>query len=156
MTTQIIITSKSNFDPATEAILEKARTLFEEVINSDGFAEKVRKADLRHTNGYDNEAILQLLRAGTDQPNTIRLSVSLYVGEKREIGHTDNNLVIHTNRKYVLDNGAPCYAAHLAHEYCHVLGFRHSRWRFPGSRRQNTVPYAIGDIVGELLGCMAL
>ena len=40
------------------------------------------------------------------------------------------------------------YAAHIAHEYCHKLGFTHSHAK--NEARKYSVPYAIGYIVADL------
>lgn len=45
--------------------------------------------------------------------------------------------------------GAKEYASHLAHEYCHMVGFSDRKRRPSGHR--NVVPYAIGDMVKTTL-----
>lgn len=42
-------------------------------------------------------------------------------------------------------NAACSYADNIAHEYCHMTGFCHSRKKYAG--REKTVPYGIGDLI---------
>lgn len=151
--TTVTIASKTNFDPQTDAILNDAVRLLEQTMNSPQFASEMAATFFRETGGLSSQQVLDKLLAGSNKNGTIILNLDLYNNPEggNEVGHTDANNIIHTYRNYVLQYGAPCYAAHLAHEYCHTLGFTHN---FPfGRRKHQTVPYLVGDIVGGLTGC---
>lgn len=60
--------------------------------------------------------------------------------------------VIHTNEEDLKVMSDEKFAAHLVHEYCHTLGFRHSESKKCDNLRDCfSVPYAIGNIVQIIL-----
>lgn len=141
-------------DTAIKAKLDSAVDIVEMLVNSKLFEEKVLRSKYLRKKNKSNQEILNLFKSGKKESSVsdnviINLKVDVYDNSKNEIGNTDNDNVIHTNKQYILENGASCYAAHLIHEYCHVLGFRHAKWRLPF--RSKTVPYKIGDFATEIL-----
>lgn len=138
---------------AIKSKLDEAIKILQELINNPEFKKEVLKNSYIRARSKSREEIFDLIsggqEAGTVRDNIINLKVDVYTTAKNEVGHTDDNNVIHTNAQYILDNSASCYASHLIHEYCHVLGFRHAFLRMPF--RYKTVPYRMNKIVGTLL-----
>lgn len=66
-----------------------------------------------------------------------------------DIGYTyPGDKTIYTYRNRIRGFNAIGYASHLVHEWCHKLGFTHDFER--SENRENSVPYAIGNMVGKL------
>lgn len=131
----------------------------EKVLNSSEFKKKVQEAKFvrrrikQYKRRFSSEEILQLILGGkelnSEYDSMITMKLKLYDSEKNEIGHTDKDLVINTFRGYLANNPIEDYLSHILHEYCHVMGFRHAFYRLPF--RSKSVPYALGNIVLELL-----
>lgn len=151
--TTIQVTENNGFeDPIIKQKLDDAVKILERVVNSDQFGKRVENSKYFRNNKMKGAAILQKIRTGHEEntmpDNIISLLVEVYNNKKNEIGHTTPDGIIHTNKEWILSNSATCYAAHLLHEYCHVLGFSHSWLRLPF--RSKTVPYKIGNFVAQL------
>ncbi len=146
---------------------EKANIAIEmirELINSEIFKEKVlavpsfTKNKIKRKTGnkrYTNQEIYDLILSGEDLKNpadgVINLKLNLYDSEKNEIGHTNmTTLEISTFRGYFLSKKIKNYAAHILHEYMHVIGFVHGRYDIFG-KRHKTVPYRIGKLALDIL-----
>lgn len=148
---------KKGFNNETDSILKVAVRLLDSVINSDKFAEKVHAATFKRNKDSSNDAILQLIRSGKEDDKAdyivnLKLEVYYDYAGGSEVGNTTADNITHTYQEYITKNGAACYAAHIAHEYCHVLGFTHPKFHFLGNVKASSVPYVIGDIVAEILG----
>lgn len=149
------------FNDNEKTIVLNNITKLEKIVNSLEFEKKISNHKtfcrnkipaLSKKRKYSNKEILKLIRAGkelnTDEDNIINLKLNLYDSDSKEIGYTDTDLqIIHTRRAYFVNNHVEYYLSHLLHEYCHVLGFRHAYNR--ALFRNNTVPYAIGNIAEE-------
>jgi len=104
--------------------------------------------------GYTNAQIYKILLDGAErlQPsknNRMDVEVELYTASTNVVGYTyPSSKRIWVNTKY-FDQYTPAGVAHnLMHEWMHKLGFEHSSsWN---SARDYSVPYAIGDIMGEV------
>jgi hypothetical protein len=102
--------------------------------------------------GLSNEQIYQMFMDGREVllPNTpgeMNFFLKLYNRPwSRVIGYTnpDTNL-ININWKYFKTYRPSDVAANLAHEWTHKIGFDHK-----SAKERNSVPYAIGYIVGDL------
>lgn len=147
--------------------IERAKiaiNMLEETINSEVFKEKVlavpkfTKNKIKRKTGnkrYNNQEILDLILSGEDLNNpadgVINLNLKLYDSEKNEIGHTNmTTLQISTYRGYFSEKDIENYAAHLLHEYMHVIGFVHGHYDIFG-KRHKTVPYRIGKLTLKIL-----
>ena len=122
------------------------------------------KAVLNHTyngnktyvdnGGYTNAQIYQKILDGSETlqkivDNEMDMEVELYYAATSTVGYTyANSKRIWVNKKF-FDGYTPAGVAHnLFHEWLHKLGFTHaSTW---STSRDYSVPYAIGDIVGEI------
>ena len=162
--TKIIVTSKENFTSKTDSILQVALVLAEGVINSERFEKIILQAQFVNTKDCSNNEILKLIHSGYEiwKPvanDTIELQLGIYPDQNgNNIGSTWSSKKITTSEKYLLKNGAPCYAAHLIHEYCHTIGydnegFTHIHNTNGGRRKEkcSSVPYVIGEIARKLL-----
>lgn len=159
--TAVQVDYKSGFNHETDSILQVALHLLDSIVNTDSFAARMNSATFKRNNGLSNKEILDRYRSGNENgvaDNIINLRLDVYPGYAGggEVGHTTGDNVTHTYQEYITRNGAACYAAHLAHEYAHVLGFSHPRFRFLGNTKALSVPYVIGDIVAGLLGAKCL
>lgn len=138
-------------DQMIKVKLDSAIIILEQIVNDSSFENSIKKTKYTRKKGMSNEDIYNLIKTGQEEEtvpdNVINLKLMVYNNEKNEVGHTDGGDTIHTHKGYILKNLASLYAAHLLHEYCHVLGFRHAYLRMPF--RYMTVPYRVGTIVAE-------
>lgn len=149
-----------NFTSEQQEKMEKAIEIIKLVVATEEFKNRV----INHTyngartfvdnRGYTNGQIYQIILDGAErlQPaknNTIDAEVELYYASTNVVGYTyASSKRIWVNLKY-FNMYTPAGVAHnLFHEWMHKLGFTHSSsWT---SSRDYSVPYAIGDIVGEI------
>ncbi len=142
--------------------LDKLRLAFralELVVNSTEFKERVinfknaegeRRFDSNRN--LTNEEIYRMFMDGREvllpqTPGEMNFYLRLYNRPwSRVIGYTypDTNL-ININWKYFKTYRPSDVAANLAHEWTHKIGFDHK-----SAKERNSVPYAIGYIVGEI------
>jgi len=104
--------------------------------------------------GYTNAQIYKILLDGAEklQPsknNRMDVEVELYTAATNVVGYTyPSSRRIWVNTKYFDQYTAAGVAHNLMHEWMHKLGFEHSSsWN---AARDYSVPYAIGDIMGEV------
>lgn len=143
-------------DPIVKAKLDTAIAILQEVVNDPAFEKAFFDTRFIRRKRKSKLEIFNLIKRGQEDDgslpdNVINLKLMVYNNEKNEVGHTDGGDTIHTHKGYILANPAVCYAAHLLHEYCHVLGFTHAFLRMP--LRFMTVPYRAGRIVARMKGC---
>ncbi len=104
---------------------------------------------------HTNEEVYQKIQAGNEILGNVSANeCDLYL----VIDPKDNSTVIgytypsvpelYTYRNWFTSFGAIGYAAHLAHEWCHKLGFTHDDDRT--DNREHSVPYAVGNLVGKI------
>ncbi len=144
----------NNFDDQQFAgKLDSATVLLATLVNSKEFEEAFLKVKCLRKNGKNNKEIIALIRSGqeegTQADNVINLKVAFDYTANEEASTTDKKNVIHINKRYVSDNGVEYLAAQLLHEYCHVLGFCHSKRK--ARFRPYTVPYRIGTLAATQL-----
>lgn len=149
-----------NFESARREKMEEAIEIIKLVIATEEFKNRI----LNHTyngartfvdnRGYTNAQIYKIMLDGAEklQPtknNAMDVEVELYTASTNVVGYTyPSSKRIWVNTKY-FDQYTPAGVAHnLMHEWMHKLGFDHSSsWN---SARDYSVPYAIGDIMGEV------
>jgi hypothetical protein len=146
------VTQEEKFNAALEII--------KRVIATEEFKERV----LNHSyngmktfvdnRGFSNSQIYQKILEGAEtlQPtkdNELDMEVELYYAATNTVGYTyPNTKRIWVNLKYFNSYTFAGVAHNLMHEWLHKLGFTHaSTWSVS---RDFSVPYAIGDIVGEI------
>lgn len=137
-----------------------ALDIIKKVVASEKFRTKV----LGHTyngsktfvdnGGYTNAQIYQKILDGSETlqkivDNEMDLEVEVYYAATSTVGYTyANSKRIWVNTKFFNSYDAAGVAHNLFHEWLHKLGFAHSSSY--NSARPYSVPYAIGDIVGDL------
>jgi hypothetical protein len=57
---------------------------------------------------------------------------------------------IHTYESFFESASESELAGHFAHEWCHKIGFKHSKFKWQDANRDSSVPYAIGKLVEVL------
>ena len=135
-----------------------------EIIKKVVATEKFRTKILNHTyngsktfvdnGGYTNAQIYQQILDGAETlqkivDNEMDLEVEVYYAATSTVGYTyANSKRIWVNTKFFNSYDAAGVAHNLFHEWLHKLGFTHSSSY--NSARPYSVPYAIGDIVGDL------
>lgn len=131
------------------------------VVRSEAFKQKV----LNHTykgqkgfyqnKGYSNFQIYQKLLKGAEdlnpiEDNKMNLKMTLYYSQTNTVGYTyPNTDEIWVNRKYFEKYTLGEVANNAMHEWLHKIGFEHSYYN--NADRPYTVPYAIGEIVEEII-----
>jgi hypothetical protein len=125
--------------------------LFEAAMRA--FRASAKTPRMLRTEGLDQGEVLAELRRGWPRRKgraapVIGLRVELDP-EVREgtIGCTVGGEIF-TRPTWFLESPPSDMAGHLAHEYAHIIGFKHSRERTP--RRHLTVPYAVGELISEV------
>lgn len=148
------------FSGSKKEKLIEAFLALEKVVNSQEFKNRVinfknsqGERAFASNKGLSNEEIYELLMEGREdlQPNTpgeMNFFLKLYYRPfSRVIGYTspDTNR-IHVNWKFFKRYGASEVAANLMHEWLHKMGYGHR-----SAKEHDSVPYAIGYIVGEMI-----
>ncbi len=147
----------AGFTPATEQALDQAIVFLNDHFFSAGFRTQIVNASTFFRNGLTPQQVYDALMPPNDLArNRIVLRLSVYDtyaggGEVGVTTHDDRGLYLtSTYQKYILENGAKCYAAHLAHEYCHWRGFLDLG--LFARIKHRSVPYVVGDLFAEYLG----
>lgn len=133
--------------------------ILEKVVNSEEF--KTRFINFKNTKGQrafasnlnlSNEKIFEIFMDGKEtlQPGTpgeMNFYLKMYNSWwSRVIGWTSPTInTININQKYFSPNTVADVAANLAHEWTHKIGFDHK-----SAKEHDSVPYAIGYIVGDI------
>ena len=150
-----------NLTTAQATKYEKAIEIVKQVVATEDFRNRV----LNHTyngkktyvdnGGFTNEQIYQKILDGAEtlQPsknNRMDLEVEMYTNSSTStVGYTyANSKRIWVNTKFFNTYTAAGVAHNLFHEWLHKLGFTHASSY--SVSRDYSVPYAIGDMVGEL------
>jgi hypothetical protein len=152
----------SRLKPWMQEKVESAIPLLERVLLSDEFENRVLhyrgkrsgRPGFESDHGLGPAGVLASLREAREQlggvqDGVLELSLADYWRPTRTIGFTvSESPTIHLNRHVYRDLSLSAIAGNLIHEGLHKLGFEHSYEPVPG--REDTVPYAIGDLVAEL------
>lgn len=155
--TQFKVVKAGGFSPVTDSLLTQALLLLNQHFFSPEFEQEIIKARMKITLGLTPAQIRARITA-PDAGNSILMRLEVYPAYAGgdEVGVTisnpDGSHLTRTYEGYILEHGAKCYAAHLAHEYCHWVGFWHPRFKFLGNRKRLSVPYVIGDLLAARLG----
>lgn len=148
--TKVTVRSVNGFTEDQKIKMLRCLSLLERIINTNEFKEEVLKANFKKTEGYNNNEIYKMIMEGRESldeipDSEIDLYLNLSTDNPNELGHTSNQRDVYTGTQTFNDMEDWEYAGHVAHEYCHTLGFTHAFFPWPG--RDKTVPYAIGYIV---------
>jgi len=157
---KVKLQAKHGYDTAEyQAKIQKAISVFEKVVNSEEFKEEVLNYEFRGKKqfvdnlGLSNQQVYNKILAGaeygTKADNKADLFLFLDKRQRNGIGYTYpgcNN--IYTYEWFFKQAEVNEFAGHIAHEWCHNLGFDHD---FRRTRKcKHSVPYAIGNIIVKL------
>ncbi len=149
-----------NFSEAQATKMKKAIEIIKLVVATDEFRSQILNHSYNGSKtfvdnkGLTNAQIYQKILDGAEslQPtkdNELDCEVELYTAATNVVGYTyASSKRIWVNTKYFNQYTAAGVAHNLFHEWTHKLGFTHSS-SYTVSR-DYSVPYAIGDIVGEI------
>lgn len=149
-----------NVSAAQEAKFLKALDIIKQVVATEKFRDRVvnftynGKKTYVDNGGFTNAQIYQKILNGAEtlQPsidNEMDMEVEIYTASGSTVGYTyANSKRIWVNTKFFNTYTAAGVAHNLFHEWLHKLGFTHSSSY--NTARDSSVPYAIGDLVGEL------
>ena len=151
-----------------EALIKKkdrALFLLDSVVNTEDFKNAVIHGNFTHRNGMSNEQIYDSFVSQSISKRNIREHLTLEIdttyewnvtnqkGPHPSVGYDNNpgDSTVNTVQVQLLKElSAEDYAAHIAHEYCHMIGFSHP---WPG--KWKGVPYCIQHIIENLLDSRA-
>ncbi len=104
---------------------------------------------------YSNQQVLSMITNAVELSGNVQHGqVDLYLNlDPRKGGGTvgygyPSQKDIYTYSDWFTSFNSLGYASHIAHEWCHKLGFTHSHKK--SEKRKYSVPYAIGYMVGDL------
>jgi hypothetical protein len=167
---RINIASAIGFDAAGLAKVHEARSILETVFNSPTFKNKV--LDFQHEGArgfyfrknfwgkwldkrYANQEVYNIIMSAAEQAGNIESSqADLYLNLDPDKGGGTvgygypGKKDIYTYSDWFTSFNAVGYACHIAHEWCHKLGFTHSEKK--SRLRKYSVPYAIGYMIGDI------
>lgn len=138
---------------------DRALYLLDSIVNLPIFKVKISEGHYTHTQGLSNEEIFE--KFVSPKYKNIREHLILVIdtswtwnvkyqrGKHPSIGYDNRagDSTVHTVQVQLVKFLTPeDYAEHIAHEYCHMIGFSHPK---PGKWR--AVPYGIQRIIGKLL-----
>jgi len=148
----------------TAALIKKkdlALQLLDSIVNTPRFKEEVLNGHFTHKKGMTNLQIYNLFMSNSPEIKNIRQHLTLEIdttylwnvtyqqGSHPSIGYDNQpgDSLVHTVQVQLIKNlSVGDYAAHIAHEYCHMIGFTHPwPWKYRG------VPYGIQDIISDML-----
>lgn len=149
-----------NTSAAQEDKFLKAIEIIKEVIATEEFRTKVLnftyggKKTYVDNGGFTNAQIYQKILDGaetlqTSKDNEMDLEVEIYTASTSTVGYTyANSKRIWVNTKFFNTYTAAGVAHNLFHEWLHKLGFKHASSY--STSRDSSVPYAIGNLVGDI------
>ena len=163
---QINLVEVNGYDNERLIILKESLKIIETVINSDQFKETVLNFPFHFRSGlfgymkdtyYTNQEIYSMImNANETHGNVSNGSMDLYLVLKNG---SDGNIVGYGNQnekeiytyKEIFDLKKPKEIAnHITHEWTHKLGFTHAEITSSFGNRNNSVPYAIGNMIEDL------
>jgi hypothetical protein len=137
----------------------RALSLLDSIVNLYAFRENVLNGSYSHTNGLNNEQIFEEFFGNKHKNIREHLTLAIdtswlwnvkYQNRKHPSIGYDNaagDSIVHTVQVQLVKYLSPeDYAAHIAHEYCHMIGFSH-----PNPNKWQGVPYGIQHIVERML-----
>lgn len=159
--TQVQLLAMADFNEWQTAKAEQARKLIELTVNTQAFQQAVLNAKfldsrLERSNGQvvtnlTNAQILATILEGEERGSVvdgvIGLRVALYYKKlSSAIGHYQPPTIF-TNTRFFNPADPIHIAGHWMHEWLHAAGFDHDYK--PTSRRAQSVPYLVGDLLVE-------
>jgi hypothetical protein len=103
---------------------------------------------------HSNHEVYEILThsSGEQSANIKQVNLNLEMlpgGQEEQLGYTNpDDQRIYTYRNWFNSLSLAGYTSHLAHEWCHQLGFTHASK--PDEKTHNSVPFGIGHITQEI------
>ena len=159
--TTVNLISYDGFNKEETEKLFRAVELLTVGINSDAFKRSVLahaykgKKQFAKNDGLTNQQVYNRFMSGDDRNGNgadnkldLRWKIVATLCPETAIGTTFNRTRTETYRCKLQEMDAGEFAGHIAHEYCHYLGFGHTRHHT--AERPYTVPYGIGKMVRRI------
>lgn len=153
-----------DFVSTQEDKMFSALARLEIVLNSEEFKARVLGHKYQNSKtfvdnkGMSNEEIYDEIMKGAETlsrsvDNELDIDITLYFSNNSVVGYTyPSSNRIWVNNKFFAQYSFGKVAGNVAHEWTHKLGFGHDASRT--ASRAYSVPYAVGDIVSELVDKM--
>ncbi|RKR81358.1 hypothetical protein BDD43_1503 [Mucilaginibacter gracilis] len=163
---KINITTANGFSAYELQKVEAAQQVLNNILNSDKFKERVlhfstnglyrfhyRKSFLGNwiDKPYSNSDVYRMLtQPDGAEANAIDLKLEMLPGgDVEQLGYTNPDTQhIYTYRNWFNSLSLAGYTSHLAHEWCHQLGFNHESK--PTEKNEYSVPFGIGKITENI------
>lgn len=149
-----------NVSAAQEAKFMRAIDVIKQVVATEEFRSRILNFTYKGSKtfvdngGFTNAQIYQKILNGAETlqskiDNEMDMEVEIYTASNSTVGYTyASSKRVWVNTKFFNTYTAAGVARNLFHEWLHKLGFTHSSSY--NTARDSSVPYAIGNIVGEL------
>lgn len=138
---------------------DRALFLLDSVVNSPGFRDRVLKKTFKDCELSSSDVYTKFMSndSASDYLRThLRLSIDIswlwnrwyQKGNRVSIGYDNEpgDPTVNTVQVHIVNTlSAGEYAAHIAHEYCHMIGFFHK------NKSEDDVPYGIQHIIEDML-----
>lgn len=160
---KVNLLATSGFTEKERTKLDKAIVVFETVINSEEFKQRIlnytyqKKLQFVDNKGQTNEEIFATLMAGketftTHADSNADFDLNIYTSGwfgRNVVGYTNPGTPkIFMNRRFYSGFEPYEIAGNMIHEWCHKLGYDHDYKST--ARRPYSVPYAIGGMMVDL------
>lgn len=160
---KVNLIAATGFTANERAKLDKAIVIFETVINSEEFKQRIlnytyqKKQQFVQNGGQTNLQIFETMMAGketfTTQADSVAdFNLNLYTFswfKRGVVGETNpGTSKISMNRRFYSSFQPYQIAANMIHEWCHKIGYDHDYKST--ARRPYSVPYAVGNLMSEL------
>ena len=136
--------SSKGFKPSEQAMVDKAVSMMDRVLNSELFKKKVLAGRFTETNGKTNQEIYDIIMSGdceySDADGTIDLAAVMYYKRwSGVVGYvTGEDFTVYMNRKFF--STPTSIGSNLLHEATHNMGFSHYEVF------ETSVPYSMNRI----------
>jgi hypothetical protein len=166
---KVNIATAKGFSPDELKKVQAAGDALNKILNNEIFRERVLKFT---TDGlfrfyyrrsflgnwidkpYSNHEVYEILtqNSGNSNPDVKQINLNLEMlpgGKNEQLGYTNpDTQCIYIYRNWFNNLSLAGYTSHLAHEWCHQLGFTHADR--PTEKNDHSVPFGIGSITEKL------
>lgn len=149
--------SLNNHQNFTRKELEKLQSclyLLQKAVNSEEFKERLCKIEKFTDSKLNGKKVYEIFMQGrqlheNSDDYEMDIDLTIYHSNNGTIGYTyPSTFRTWINRKFFLAFTLSGVCGNISHEYCHKLGFVHSRWKWPS--RKHSVPYAVGYLLEDI------
>lgn len=167
---EVKVIKTKNYSETQLQKIHNAVNKMESVLNSKVFKHQVLSFKTKGSSGfsfkknlffsfekYHNDQVYHFIMNPNDKSDgnetaVIALCLILELGRRAsKKGYSrPNEEWIYTNESFFDSATESELAGHFAHEWCHKIGFKHSKFKWQDANRDSSVPYAIGKLVEVL------